>query len=299
MGCLTAKRETLPPARALSHPGRGHRPCHSATLPLGQPGAKKPPTSARPAPGGRWPAVCLDLPIYGAPFRAGGETRCVSGSRPKGQSLSPDREELRGRQAIGLLFSTLPSPDQKADDGNDRHRGCDAPSIFDSLPLSGYSPPSVERVRTAVRRKRAWSTACKRPATGASACFRPALTGGLTPGLPPSPRTAGSPASWSRRAGELTLCRSGMLLRPLGGRWRWCPACAFAAGTDGPRTLEGEPRWITFRVSAARTNQSEDTANGSGLELALLGMVPRPGRGRTGVHRAEPVMARRRAGARG
>jgi hypothetical protein len=117
--------------------------------------------------------------------------------------------------------------------------------------------------------------------------------------LPPSPRTAGSPASWSRRAGESTLCRSGMLLRPLGGRWRWCPARAFAAGTVGPLTLKGEPRWITFRVSAARTNQTEDTANGSGLELALLRMVPRPGRGRTGVPRAEPVMARRRAGGRG
>jgi hypothetical protein len=33
--------------------GRGHRPCHSATLRLGQPGPK-PPSSARPAPGGRF-----------------------------------------------------------------------------------------------------------------------------------------------------------------------------------------------------------------------------------------------------
>ena len=38
MGGLTEKRETLP----LAHPGRGHRPCHSATLPLGPPGAKAP-----------------------------------------------------------------------------------------------------------------------------------------------------------------------------------------------------------------------------------------------------------------
>jgi len=36
------------------HPGRGHRPCHSATLILVQPGSKKPPASARPAPGGRF-----------------------------------------------------------------------------------------------------------------------------------------------------------------------------------------------------------------------------------------------------
>ena len=46
----------------------------------------------------------LDLPICGEPSRTGGETQCVSCSRPKGQSLSPDREDFPGRQAVGLLF---------------------------------------------------------------------------------------------------------------------------------------------------------------------------------------------------
>jgi len=35
---------------------------------------------------GRWPLCRLDLPVYEAPFRAGGETRCVSCSRPDGRS---------------------------------------------------------------------------------------------------------------------------------------------------------------------------------------------------------------------
>jgi len=52
MGCLTAKRETLPPARAFSHPGRGHRPCHSATLILGPPGAQSPRSAPAPPPAG-------------------------------------------------------------------------------------------------------------------------------------------------------------------------------------------------------------------------------------------------------
>ena len=52
----------------------------------------KPPASARP--GGRFPPAgsgaglswCLNLPVYRAPSRAGGETRCVSSSRPEGRS---------------------------------------------------------------------------------------------------------------------------------------------------------------------------------------------------------------------
>jgi len=70
--------------------GRGHRPCHSAPLPLVQPGAKAPgqrPTRpwrallARRV--GRWPALFLDRPIYRAPSRAGrGNAGRVSCSRP-------------------------------------------------------------------------------------------------------------------------------------------------------------------------------------------------------------------------
>ena len=59
--------------------GRGHRPCQSATLPLDQPGAKAPgqrPPRPRRAlctrRAGRWPLMLPDLPVCGAPSRAGG-----------------------------------------------------------------------------------------------------------------------------------------------------------------------------------------------------------------------------------
>jgi hypothetical protein len=51
--------------------GRGYRLCHAATSPAASRGPK-PPASARPAPGGRWLLLFLDLPVCGAPFRAGG-----------------------------------------------------------------------------------------------------------------------------------------------------------------------------------------------------------------------------------
>ena len=92
--------------------GRGHRPCHSAALIPGQPGAKAP-GQRPPRPwralharrDGRWPAVAPGPDdLRGTVPRRAGETQCVSRSRPKGQSLSPDREEFPGRQAVGLLF---------------------------------------------------------------------------------------------------------------------------------------------------------------------------------------------------
>jgi hypothetical protein len=51
---------------------RGHRPCHSAARGSGPAGGPKPPASARPATGGRWPLSFPDPPVYRAPFRAGG-----------------------------------------------------------------------------------------------------------------------------------------------------------------------------------------------------------------------------------
>ena len=55
-----------------------------------------------------------------------------------------------------------------------------------------------------------------------------------------------------------------MVFRPLGGRWRCCPARAFAAVTDGTRILTGGLRWITFRVSAARLLRLQAFAVGAG-----------------------------------
>jgi len=50
----------------LAHPGRGYRPCHSATLTLGRPGAKapgqrpsRPWRARRPRRDGRWPRLRL------------------------------------------------------------------------------------------------------------------------------------------------------------------------------------------------------------------------------------------------
>jgi hypothetical protein len=69
--------------------GRGHRPCHSALLTPRLPGAKapgqrppRPRRALRPRRVGRWPALRVDLPVYGEPSRTGGETQCVSCSRP-------------------------------------------------------------------------------------------------------------------------------------------------------------------------------------------------------------------------
>jgi hypothetical protein len=84
-------------------------------LPAGGP---KPPASARPAPGGRFspagsdagPCWCRRHRSWWQPSARAGETRCVSGSRPKGQSLSPDRKEFRGRRAVGLLSSVPVKP---------------------------------------------------------------------------------------------------------------------------------------------------------------------------------------------
>jgi hypothetical protein len=75
---------------------------HADPTPTGGP---KPPASARPAPGGRWPAFFPDLPVCGAPLCTGGRNAGrVSCSRPKGQSLCPDRAESPGRQAVGMVF---------------------------------------------------------------------------------------------------------------------------------------------------------------------------------------------------
>ena len=62
---LPSRKAGKPSACArLAHPGRGHRPCHSATLTLGRPGAKapgqRPPRPRRALLArrvGRWPAV--------------------------------------------------------------------------------------------------------------------------------------------------------------------------------------------------------------------------------------------------
>jgi hypothetical protein len=96
--------------------------------PARPPGAKAPPASARPAHGGRFAPAGLgaglllvpDLPVCGAPFRTGGETRCVSCSRPE------------GRLCIALS-------------GKDRDIGCRRTSRREPLHWQGPSPPPQRR----------------------------------------------------------------------------------------------------------------------------------------------------------
>ena len=104
MGCLTEKRETLPPAR-LAHPGRGHPPCHSATLPLGQPGAK--------APGQRPPGRALASLGAGCTGLGGGvaQGRGKRGSRvliPPGGPIPVPGPERVSRQASGRIAVSAP-----------------------------------------------------------------------------------------------------------------------------------------------------------------------------------------------
>ena len=62
----------IAPATAL----RWHQDRSGAKAPGQRP--PRPRRALRPRRVGRWPAVSPDLPVYGAPSRAGGETRCVS-----------------------------------------------------------------------------------------------------------------------------------------------------------------------------------------------------------------------------
>ncbi len=109
--------------------GRGHRPCHSATLILVQPGAKAPgqrPTRpwrallARRV--GRWPLSFPDL------------SACRARSRPKGHPLSPERTERPGRPSNRHVFSTL--PDATAFQGWPRNAAAPQAARQISLPIA-------------------------------------------------------------------------------------------------------------------------------------------------------------------
>ena len=117
MGCLTAKRETLPPTCPCAS-WQGPSPLPQRPADPWRAGGQSPRPAPAPPQGGRFsPAgsgaglpLRLDLLICGEPSRTGGETQCVSWSRPKGQSLSPDREEFPGRLPVGLLFQQPVEP---------------------------------------------------------------------------------------------------------------------------------------------------------------------------------------------
>ena len=90
--------------------GRGHRPCHVGTVTLGLPGAKAPgqrpprPKAGASRPPGR---ALASVGVGGTGLCGGvprGRGKRMRFPRPKGQSLSPDREDFPGRQAVGLLF---------------------------------------------------------------------------------------------------------------------------------------------------------------------------------------------------
>jgi len=70
--------------------GRGYRPCHSAAPGSGPALGPKPPASARPAPGGRWPAVTrVETPLL-LRFRArGGNAMRFQIARELAKALPP------------------------------------------------------------------------------------------------------------------------------------------------------------------------------------------------------------------
>jgi hypothetical protein len=102
----------------LAHPGRGHRPCHSARLIPGQPGAQSPrPAPAPPSAGAsRPPGRALACRCAGCTGLGGSvaQGRGKRGAFPvpaqRGQSPSPDREDFLARQAVGLPFQHASKP---------------------------------------------------------------------------------------------------------------------------------------------------------------------------------------------
>jgi len=83
---------------------RKHCPCHSAAPGSGPAGGPKPTASARPAHGGRWPAVLRAAQVFAdAACRGGRNAGRGPASRPQDQSLSPDRKEFPGRNADSPL----------------------------------------------------------------------------------------------------------------------------------------------------------------------------------------------------
>ncbi len=128
-GCRGAKWATRLPARGAP-PGRGHRPCHSAAPGSGRAGGPKPPASARPAHGGRWPLCRPDRPLYGAPSRAGGGSAGrVSWSHPDGRS--------RG-YPVSLAGAIAPATAPRRD--QDRP-GAQSPRPAPAPPSAGASRP--------------------------------------------------------------------------------------------------------------------------------------------------------------
>jgi hypothetical protein len=123
-GCLTERRKTLPP----SHLGRGHRPCHSARLIPGAPGAQSPRPAPAPPPAGAGLLLFPDLPVCGEPSRTGGETHCVSGSRPHRRKHF-HRSEGRGHRPRHSATLTLGQP------------GAQSPRPAPAPPPAGASRP--------------------------------------------------------------------------------------------------------------------------------------------------------------
>jgi hypothetical protein len=86
-----------------------------------KPPAKRPPRPRRALPArrvGRWPSVRLDLPVCGEPSRTGGETQCVSCSRPdRGNSQNANRQRRchgRGHRPCQITTLILGPPGAKA-----------------------------------------------------------------------------------------------------------------------------------------------------------------------------------------
>jgi len=120
----------------LEHPGRCHRPWHSAKMTPGQPSAKapgqRPPRpwrALRPRRVGRLSLSLPDPPVYRAPFRAGGgNAGRVSWSRPEWRRQF-HRSNGRGHRPCHSATLTLDQP------------GAQSPRPAPAPPSAGASPP--------------------------------------------------------------------------------------------------------------------------------------------------------------
>jgi len=122
---------------------------------------------------GRWPLCRPDLPIYRAPSRAGGETRCVSCSRPERRR---HHHRLNGRGHRPCHSATLPLVPP----------GAQSPRPAPDPPPAGASPPPG----------RALASVCPGPAGLRGTIARRRGKRGSRFLFPPGQGTALSPPLW-------------------------------------------------------------------------------------------------------
>ncbi len=171
--------------------GRGHRPCHSTTLASGPAGGPKPPASARPATGGRFPpagsgaGLCPSRTCRstgGRPARAG-ETR-VAFPDPARKGDNTFTASMAG----AIVPATAPRWHQDRP-GAQSPRPAPAPPPAGASPPPGRAlasvPPGPAGLRGAVPRGRGKRDAFPLPARTDDSTLTASMAGAITPATAP------------------------------------------------------------------------------------------------------------------